>query len=102
MELKLSKLTAGRYIYLIDEVLDGAGKDEIDLVHIPAEPVCHLSHLVRPDEVDCRVDHPAHRIMQTHQTTIFSPRFRFSALLTATDVLTPLFFGMFTAFGLVT
>ena len=46
-------------MYLIDKVLDGAGKNEVDFVHVPAEPVCHLSHLVRPNEVDCRVDHPA-------------------------------------------
>ena len=45
--------------YLIDEVLDGPRKYEVDLVHVPAEAVGHLPHLVRPDEVDRRVDHPA-------------------------------------------
>ena len=56
-------------MYLIDKVLDGAGKNEVDFVHVPAEPVCHLSHLVRPNEVDCRVDHPALKIMQVHHLT---------------------------------
>ena len=58
-------------MYLIDKVLDGAGKNEVDFVHVPAKPVCHLSHLVRPNEVDCRVDHPAQQIMQVHHITIF-------------------------------
>ena len=47
--------------HLVDEVLDGPGEDEVDLVHVPAEAVGHLPHLVRPDEVDRRVDHPAAR-----------------------------------------
>ena len=47
--------------HLVDEVFDGAWEDEVDLVHVPAEAVGHLPHLVRPDEVDRRVDHPAAR-----------------------------------------
>ena len=48
--------------YLIDEVLDGPRKYEVDLVHVPAEPIRHLSHLVRPYEVDRRVDYPAYQV----------------------------------------